>query len=103
MATWIDVGGIDDIQAEDVLGFDLGTRSLAVFRSADDRFYCTDGLCTHERVRLADGFVMGNTVECPKHAAIFDFRTGESIRGPACVDLQTYPVRLEGGRILVEI
>jgi 3-phenylpropionate/trans-cinnamate dioxygenase ferredoxin component len=102
-AAWIDACATDDIDAEDVIRFDHGGRTFAVYRTADDRFYATDGLCTHEQVHLADGFVMDTIIECPKHNGRFDFRTGAAKGAPVCVDLKTYPVRVEGGRVLLQI
>jgi len=63
----------------------------------------TDGLCTHEKVHLADGLVMDEIVECPKHNGRFNYKTGEAKGATVCVNLKTYPVRTEGGRILIEV
>lgn len=60
-------------------------------------------LCTHEQVHLADGLVMDYEIECPKHNATFDSRTGEAKRAPACVNLNTYPAKTESGRVLIDI
>jgi 3-phenylpropionate/trans-cinnamate dioxygenase ferredoxin subunit len=103
MSEWIEACGIDDIDAEDVLRFDHGGRTFAVYRSPDDKFYATDGLCTHEKVHLADGLVMDNIIECPKHNGRFDYSTGAARGAPVCVDLRTYPVKVEGGRVLIQI
>lgn len=100
---WIEACRTDAIDAEDVMRFDAGSLTLAIYRSADDRFYATDGLCTHEHVHLADGLVMGNIIECPMHNGRFDYRTGEAKGAPACVNLKTYPVKIEGGKVLVQI
>ena len=101
MAEWIRACGVDDIDTEDVVRFDHDGRTFAIYRSPDDKFYATDGLCTHERVHLADGFVAGGIVECPKHGGRFDYRTGEARGAPACVGLRTYAVKVEGGRVKV--
>ena len=69
----------------------------------DDRYFATDGVCTHEYAELADGFVMGTIIECPMHNGRFDFTTGEAKGAPACVNLATYPVKVEGGRIFVKL
>jgi 3-phenylpropionate/trans-cinnamate dioxygenase ferredoxin subunit len=34
---------------------------------------------------------------------VFDLTTGEVITPPACEDLNTYPVRVENGRVMVEL
>ena len=65
MTTWTRACATDDIETEDLIRFDHADRSFAIYRSPDDRFYCTDGLCTHENVHLADGLVMDDVIECP--------------------------------------
>jgi 3-phenylpropionate/trans-cinnamate dioxygenase ferredoxin component len=100
---WVDVAGVDDIDLDDVIRVDVADRTLAVYRTDDDRVFATDGLCTHARVHLADGFVSGTTIECPKHNGRFDIVTGAAKGAPACVDLGTYPVRVDAGRVFVEL
>ena len=98
---WVKACHTDDVEPEDVTRFDHDGRSFAVYRTEDDRWYATDGLCTHEKVHLADGLVMGNIIECPKHNGRFDLRTGEAKGAPVCVNLKTYPVRVDGDAVLV--
>lgn len=98
---WVAACAVDDIAAEDVIRFDHADRTLAVYRTAADRYYATDGYCTHERTHLADGLVMGSIIECPKHNGRFDFTTGKAKGAPACIDLRTYPVKVEGGTVFV--
>ena len=100
---WVDACAAHDILAEDVTRFDHAGKTYAIYRTNDDRYFATDGLCTHEQVHLADGFVMGTIIECPKHNGRFDFTTGEAKGAPACVDLATYRVKVEGGRVLVDV
>jgi 3-phenylpropionate/trans-cinnamate dioxygenase ferredoxin subunit len=101
--TWIDAGSATDIAPEDVLRFDHGDRTFALYRTADDRYYATDGLCTHAKVHLSGGLVMEETIECPKHNGRFNFTTGQALGAPVCVNLKTYPVKVEGGRILLQV
>jgi 3-phenylpropionate/trans-cinnamate dioxygenase ferredoxin component len=98
---WIVACAEDDVDEEDVLRWDHDGRSFAIFRSPDGDFFCSDGLCTHEQVHLADGLVLDYLIECPKHNGQFDYRTGEAKRAPACENLRTYPVRCEGGQVQV--
>ena len=101
MTQWIRACAKDDIEIEDLIRFDHGDRTFAVYRSPDDEYFCTDGLCTHEDVHLADGLVMDYIIECPGHNGQFDYRTGEARRSPVCVNLKTYPVRLDGDDVLI--
>jgi 3-phenylpropionate/trans-cinnamate dioxygenase ferredoxin subunit len=100
---WVDACAASDIDEEDVLRFDLGERTFAIYRTDDDGYFATDGLCTHEQVHLSDGLVMGAIIECPKHNGRFDFRTGKAKGAPVCVDLATYPVKVEGGRVFLNV
>ena len=103
MTEWIDVCAVDDLDPEDVMRFDHGGRSFAIYRSPEGEVYATDGLCTHEQVHLADGLVIDDTIECPKHNGRFNYRTGAPLRAPVCVALKTYPARVDGGRIQVKL
>ena len=103
MANWIDACSEDEVETEDVIPFDHDGRAFCIYRSPDDDYFCTDGLCTHEKVHLAGGLVMDYQIECPKHNGTFDYRTGAALRAPACVNLRTYPVRVENGRVLIDL
>jgi 3-phenylpropionate/trans-cinnamate dioxygenase ferredoxin component len=101
--SWIDTGPVGQVLSEDVAPFEHDGKQYALYRTTDDRYFATDGLCTHEAVELADGFVQGTIIECPMHNGRFDFTTGEAKGAPACVNLATYPVKVEGGRLLIKL
>lgn len=86
-----------------MIRFDHGGRTFVIYRSPEDDYFCTDEICTHESVHLGGGLVMDCTVECPKHGAIFDYRTGKAIRMPACINLKTHRTKVETGRVFSEI
>ncbi|MBB3540621.1 MULTISPECIES: MocE family 2Fe-2S type ferredoxin [unclassified Rhizobium] len=99
MSAWIKACEIDDIDNEDVIRFDHEGKTFAIYRSPDDSFYATDGMCSHEKVHLADGLVMDHIIECPKHNGRFDYRTGEARGAPVCVNLRTYRTKIEDGNV----
>ncbi|HQU67465.1 MAG TPA: MocE family 2Fe-2S type ferredoxin [Albidovulum sp.] len=103
MSNWIDACSTDEIDEEDVMRFDHDGRTFAIYHSPDGEFFATDGLCSHEKVHLAGGLVMDYMIECPKHNGQFDYRTGEAMRAPVCVNLRTYPVKVEGERVLIQV
>lgn len=78
MTQWVEACSVDDIGNEDVIKFDHTGRTVAIYRSADDKYYATDGLCTHEKVHLFEGLVMDHIIECPKHNGRFDYTTGQA-------------------------
>jgi nitrite reductase/ring-hydroxylating ferredoxin subunit len=69
--------------------------------NVDGRFCAADDTCTHEEASLSTGFLEGALVRCPLHGSRFNVCTGEALEEPAEDDLRTYPVRVEGERILV--
>lgn len=101
--TWVAACRLDDIEPEGVIRFDYGNQTYAIYRAPDDSVYCTAGLCTHEAVHLADGLITDFEVECPKHAGVFDYRTGEALRLPPCENLKIYPTQVVEGEIRVQV
>jgi anthranilate 1,2-dioxygenase large subunit len=99
---WQKAASLDALRDGEVLGVELGGKTLALFRIGDD-VHATDGICTHALALLAEGFVEGGTIECPLHQAVFDIRTGEVLSGPATEDLEVYRVKIEGADVLVDL
>jgi 3-phenylpropionate/trans-cinnamate dioxygenase ferredoxin subunit len=103
MNDWVEACAADDIEQEDVIRFDHGGRTFAIYRSPDDHYFATDGICTHEHAHLADGLVIDNIIECPKHNGRFDYKTGDAKGAPVCVNLKTYPVKVDASKIFIQI
>ncbi len=103
MTQWIEACATDKIEAEDVMRFDHAGRTYAIYRSPSDKYYATDGLCTHEKIHLADGLVMDHIIECPKHNGRFDYTTGAAKGAPACINLKIYPVKVESGKVFIDV
>jgi 3-phenylpropionate/trans-cinnamate dioxygenase ferredoxin subunit len=93
----------DEVEREDLLGVLHGMCTIALCRLADGQFHAVDGICSHERAPLTDGFVRGETIECPKHNGRFNIRTGQAVRLPARKALATFPVKVEDGKVYVWI
>lgn len=101
-AGWVCVAGRGDLGAGEVIGVDAGGRSIALY-DCDGSLFATDNICTHAYACLSDGWLDGETIECPLHAARFNVRTGEVLDPPATEDLKTYPVRVVDGDIQVHL
>jgi len=98
---WVEVCAVEEIDEEDVIRFDHDGRTFAIYRSPEGTFHATDGLCTHERAHLADGLVMGDLIECPKHNGRFNYRTGEATRAPVRTNIRTHPVVVQAGTVFI--
>jgi 3-phenylpropionate/trans-cinnamate dioxygenase ferredoxin component len=102
MNQWIEVCALNDIEDEDVMRFDCAGQTYAIYRY-NHQVYTSAGLCTHELVHLADGLVMKHVIECPKHNGRFDIRDGKALGAPVCVNLKTFPTKVEGAVIYIEV
>lgn len=99
---WIDVAGKDDVPEDDVVGIDINEKSIALYQ-VEGEIYATDNICTHGNARLCDGFLEGHEIECPLHQGKFDVRNGKAMCAPLTEDIRIYPVKIENGRVLVEL
>ncbi|MGJ7491540.1 non-heme iron oxygenase ferredoxin subunit [Variovorax sp. ZT4R33] len=77
-------------------------KKIAIYR-VDDQFYATDNVCPHAYALMTDGFVDGDTIECPLHGATFNIKTGKCLGPPAESDLATYQVTVVEGNIFVDL
>jgi len=98
---WFEVCPSDVLGQEDVIRFDRGRETYAIYRTAEGILYATDGRCTHGGTHLAQGLVKGKLIECPKHNGRFDFTDGSAQRMPACKALNTHKVREIDGKIFL--
>ena len=71
--------------------------------NVDGNYYAVDDTCSHEDASLSTGSLRGELVKCPLHGSRFSVRTGKAMEEPACDDLRTYAVRVEGDDILVAL
>jgi 3-phenylpropionate/trans-cinnamate dioxygenase ferredoxin subunit len=77
-------------------------RAIAVFH-VDGEYYAIDDVCTHDGGPLAEGMLDGYEIECPRHGARFDVRTGKVLCMPAFEDVTSHTVKVEGNDILVRL
>ena len=100
MSDWVDVAAVDELETGGVIVVDVDGTEVAVF-NIDGEFYALADVCTHDGGTLADGTVEGHEIECPRHGARFDIRTGKVTAPPAYEDVTTYPVRVFNGMVQV--
>jgi 3-phenylpropionate/trans-cinnamate dioxygenase ferredoxin subunit len=96
------IGTKSDIPAGTVRVFNVDGRSVAVANVDGEHFYAIDNLCTHDNGPLGEGTLVGETVECPRHGARFDVKTGAVRALPAVRPVRTYPVQVQGDEVLVD-
>ena len=96
------VASAGEIPPERVSVYAIGDHDVAVCNVGGE-FYAIDDLCTHDGGSLDQGELEGDQIECPRHGARFDVRTGAAVQLPAFQPVETHAVRVDGGAIQVEI
>jgi len=101
-ANWIDATEEDGVPEDDVIGLQVDGRDIAFYK-VEGSIFATDNICTHGHARLCDGFLDGYEIECPLHQGKFYVRNGRGTCAPITQDVRSYPVRIEGGRVFVQL
>jgi 3-phenylpropionate/trans-cinnamate dioxygenase ferredoxin subunit len=100
MRDFVRVARVDDLPPGSVTRVDVAGHAVAL-ANVDGQFYAVDDTCTHEEASLSDGGIVGEIVVCPKHGSRFNVKTGRVLSLPAVRSVAVYPVRVEGGDVLV--
>ena len=99
---FVKVGTRSDVPAGTARVYAVRHREVAVC-NVEGELYAIDDVCTHDGGSLDQGEVIGFEIECPRHGARFDVRSGEVTEAPAVLPVDTFPVRLTGGDIEVDV
>ena len=67
----------------------------------EGQFYAIDDRCTHDNGPLGEGEMYDTQVECPRHGARFDLKTGKALCLPAVGSVSTYDVEIRDGEIWI--
>ena len=81
---------------------DAAGKRIALCTTADGT-YAIDDVCSHDGGALDQGELDGNTIECPRHGALFDVTTGAPKTLPAVRGVKSYATRTVDGHIEVEV
>lgn len=99
---WVAVAVPEDIPEGEVRTYPVGPGNVAVARK-DGQLYAVQDLCTHDDGPLGEGTLDGYAIECPRHGARFDIRSGAVLRMPAIMPIETFPVMEKDGSVVVAI
>ena len=78
-----------------------GTRVVLI--RVGDRVHALGDTCAHQGGPLADGKLSGTRLACPWHGWMYDVRTGQCLFPARGRPVPSYPVRIEGDDVFVEI
>ena len=99
---WVAAAKVADVAVGRMFAVSAGDKSLAVY-NIGGTFYATDNECTHAFAMLTDGAIDGDVIECPLHGGAFEIKTGKGLGAPIFCDLRTYPTRVSGDSIEVNV
>jgi len=91
-----------EIVAGTARSVEIGDRQLALY-NIGGTFYATDNRCTHARAQLSEGFIEGDTIECPLHGGRFHIPTGRPLSPPVRVAVRAYPVEVIDSEIYIRV
>ncbi len=98
MTGWIRVCARSELLPGEYRSVWDGDVQIAVF-NLDGELYAIEDVCTHDGGELTGGVVEGHEIECPRHGARFDIRTGAVLCPPAYEPVAKFPVKIEGDAV----
>jgi len=93
---------LGELQEGSNLFVEVDDQPVALFR-VEGQVYAIDDVCTHDGGPLADGKLHGFEIECDRHGARFDIRSGSGISMPAVENVRAHHVKIDGDTIFVAI
>ncbi len=100
MSEYVRVARADEVTPGTMKRVDVSGHAVALVNVGGE-FFAIDDTCSHEEASLSGGTLSGEVVVCPKHGARFNVKTGRVLALPAVRSVAVYPVRVEGGEVLV--
>jgi 3-phenylpropionate/trans-cinnamate dioxygenase ferredoxin subunit len=100
MSDWIDIGTETMLADNEHCVVDVDGTDVLVFK-LDGQFYAIEDVCTHDGAEIASGVLEGDEIICPRHGARFCIKTGAVKCAPAYEDIDTFPVKVELGRVWI--
>jgi 3-phenylpropionate/trans-cinnamate dioxygenase ferredoxin subunit len=80
----------------------VGRQDVILVRDGDEVLAVED-MCSHALYPLSEGDVADCRIECALHGSRFDLRTGKPDALPATEPVATFPVRVDGEDVYVDI
>ncbi|MDP4603490.1 MAG: non-heme iron oxygenase ferredoxin subunit [Solirubrobacteraceae bacterium] len=104
MSPLLEVCPLDEFEAGSCRIVEWDGDQIGVF-NCDGEILAMEDRCSHDGAPLAEGVLDPEscTIECPRHGAIFDLRSGIPTTLPAYIPVDTFPVVIEDGLIKIEV
>lgn len=100
MSEFIAVARVGEVEEGRVTVVRVGDAPVGI-TLIDGEYFAFADVCTHDDGPVAEGELDEYTIECPRHGAKFDIRTGAVLQLPAVVPIPVYAVEVDGDLIKV--
>ena len=97
---WVEVATLEEVPEEGTLLVSVNGEPVCLY-NLGGTVYATHDICTHAHASLAEGFIDGESIECPLHQGLFHIPTGKAVGAPVTDDIRTYPVKIVDGKVFV--
>src|SRR5438067_11711613 len=102
MSKFVKVATTDEMANQLAKHLAMDGEKIALFKVVG-AFYALSDTCTHRGGPLSEGDVEGTEVTCPWHGARFDIKSGAVLGPPAGREVKSYPVRVTGADLEIEV
>ena len=99
---FVRAASVDEVPPGRVKVVEVKDEDVALCNLAG-QIYAVADVCTHDGGSLGAGYLLGDEIECPRHGARFNVRTGEVKTLPAIIPIPTFGVKIEGDDIYVDV
>lgn len=96
------IGHLNDFKNNQIVSYIYDDREILTVK-IENEIFAVDNICSHAEEQLCKGSLIGNEIECPRHGARFNLKTGEVTEGPALLPIDTFNLQVSSnGDILIE-
>lgn len=100
MSEWVSVVAVGDLNPGEHMLVEVEDADIVLI-NLDGEFYAIEDVCTHDGSEISSGCLVDGSIECPRHGARFDIKTGEVTAPPAYEPVDTFPVQVAEGVVQV--
>ena len=95
------VSSLEDLWSGEMMGLEIDGNAILLI-NVRDHVYAYADACPHQKSRLSEGSLAGNTLRCARHQWEFDVCTGRGIN-PQNACMKAFPVSIDGRDILLDL
>ena len=99
---FVNVARLNEVPVGGIKFVEVGGRPIALC-NVGGQLFAVGNVCTHDDGPLSGGMLEEYAIECPRHGARFDVRSGKVLCLPAAVPIPTYEVKVEGDEVKVRV